>query len=84
MVQMETKKRYIEIVIKMEIKIRGLSSQSTTGLEKVDDEAWFNAKINGPGRHSYMVIIIVILTAQSRMLFFLPPNICIQTAGPSL
>ena len=28
----------------MEIKIRGLSSQSTTGLEKVDDEACFNAK----------------------------------------
>ena len=89
-VKMETKK-------KMEIKNGDRDKGTPKPIkymhwkkEKVNNEAWFKAKIEGPGRHkaidmygynnchTYMQLMHVCF------FFFLPPNVCIQTAGPSL
>ena len=47
--------------------------------------SWLRLKLKDQvGIATCMVIIIVILTAHACLFFFLPPNVCIQTAGPSL
>ena len=85
---METKNK-MEIEIKMETKIRRLSSQSIFGIRKRPTmKPGLRLKLKHQyqvGIATWFIIIIVILTARSCMLvFFSSTHVCIRTAGPRL